>query len=254
MGAIAPVPGGKMSRGAIIQDALTRVGNTNADLFQQCRTKLNRYLEELYLGWDWPFLYTLVNVSLGNNGIIPLPSDFLKSQDDWALTVTNLGGNPVRTRVAEVDRMTFEALQQPTGFTSGTLPRYWHADRSSGALLFYPAPDEAVAATFRYKFLPPDVPVGPGKMDPVTIAYDDDIPLFPFGNYLADVILEFAMGFESDPRQTNQKLANMDFFKTIRGSTFPPHSVFPAGPGLDPDVFGPAWQGDGWTIWPLRSW
>jgi hypothetical protein len=243
-----------MSRGQILADALARVGNTNSDLTQECRIKLNRFLEELYLAWDWPFLYTSVTLTLASNGSTPLPPDFLKAQDDWGLIVINLNGVPCRYRVAEVDRMTFEAYQQPAVFTAATLPRVWHADRSSGALLFYPFPDPAVAASLRYKFLPPDVDPGIGKMDPTTLAYDTDIPIFPFGNYLTDVVLEFAMGYESDPRQSQQKLMNVDFFKTIRGASFPPHAVMPSDSGLDPNVFGPAWQGEGWTIWPLRQW
>jgi hypothetical protein len=251
---MSAVPGGQMSRGAIIRDALTRVGNTNSDLFQQCRIKLNRFLEELYLAWDWPFIYTSVSITLASNGSTQLPPDFLKAQDDWGLIVTTVNGIPARYRVAEVDRMTFEAYQQPAQFTQATLPRVWHADRSVGALLFYPFPDPAVLATLRYKFLPPDVPVGPGGMDPVTVAYDADVPIFPFGNYLCDTILAFAMGYESDPRRAEQESLNDTFFKTIRGAAFPPHAVFPSDSGLDPNVFGPAWQGEGWTIWPLRQW
>jgi len=116
-------------------------------------------------------------------------------------------------------------------------------------VLFTPAPLDGVAATLRYKFLPPDVPPGTGTLDeagnpdPVTVAYDADIPIFAYAVYLSDVLLEWAMGYESDPRQSQQKADNASMFQTLRGAAFPPHAVFPLGPGLDPDVFGPAFDG-----------
>jgi len=79
---MAVIPGGRQSRGEIIASALTRVGNNEASLVQAARVRLNRILAELYLNWDWPFLYRPLDVALGGAGSIPLPTDFLKSQDD----------------------------------------------------------------------------------------------------------------------------------------------------------------------------
>lgn len=242
---MATIPGGRLSRGEIILSALTRVGNNESSLVQAARVRLNRILAELYLNWDWPFLYREVPVDLPASGQTPLPVDFLKSQDDYALIITKIGMQSCRQRVSEVDRMTYERLRTVSG--SAAIPRVWHADRSTGMILFAPRPSEGVPAAFRYKFLPPDVPVGAGDTsppDPVTVAYDADVPIFSYAIYLSDVVLEWAMGYESDPRQSQQKADNMAMFQTLRGAAFPPHSVFPLGPGLDPDVFGRPFGGE----------
>jgi hypothetical protein len=244
---MAAIPGGRLSRGEIIQSALTRVGNNESSLVQAARVRLNRILAELYLNWDWPFLYREIPVALTPAGQIALPADFLKSQDDYALVITSIEGQPARRRVSETDRMTFERTRAIT--TQQGTPRVWHADRSTGMLLFTPASYQGVSASFRYKFLPPDMPTGTGTldqtgvMDPITVAYDADVPIFAYAVYLSDVVLEWAMGYESDPRQSQQKADNMSMFQTLRGATFPPHAVFPLGPGLDPDVFGPPFGG-----------
>jgi len=144
--------------------------------------------------------------------------------------------------------MTFERARSTAGSQQAT-PRVWHADRSTGLLLYTPAPLAPVQATFRYKFLPPDVPTGTGDrdehgdLDPDSTAYDADVPIFAYATYLSDAVLEWAMGYESDPRQSQQKADNYSMFQTLRGATFPPHSVFPLGPGLDPDVFGTPFGG-----------
>jgi hypothetical protein len=229
------VPGGQQTRGEIIESALTRVGNNTPTLQQAARVRLNRILAELYLNWDWPFLYATVPVALTSAGSVPLPAGFLKAQDDWALTITRVGDQPARRRLSEVDRMTFEQ-HRPTA-PGYAMPRMWHADRSTGSILYAPIPLDGCQATFRYKFLPPDMPVGDAEL------YDDDIPIFAYANYLSDALLEWAMGYESDPRQFQQKADNAAMFQTIRGAAFPTHSVFPLGPGLDPDVFGRPWGG-----------
>ena len=240
---MAAIPGGRLPRGEIIQSACTRVGNNEPTFVQSARVRLNRILAELYLNWDWPFLYRQIPIDLTVAGQVPLPADFLKSQDDYALTITRIGFQETRRRVSEVDRMTYERLLRVQ--QGQAMPRVWHADRSTGMLLFTPVPPEGCPATLRYKFLPPDVPEGSGDPDdPVTAAYDADVPIFAYGVYLSDAVLEWGMGYESDPRQPQQKADNASMFQTIRGAAFPPHAVFPLGPGLDPDVFGRPFGGE----------
>src|SRR5262245_4492538 len=93
----------RVSRGEIISHALQRVGNTSSTVIQAARFRLNRILQDLQQGADWPFLWTSAPIQILANGVIPLPTDFVKPEDTESLQLQTVGGQPFIDVVHEVD-------------------------------------------------------------------------------------------------------------------------------------------------------
>jgi hypothetical protein len=224
----------RMTRREIIDQALQRSGNNTDSLRRQARIKLNRILQDLYLQWDWPFLWRRASLVIPPNGVFPLPDDFLKAEDDHALVVETVGDTRYQLPLQEVDHLTFTQLARPGA--EGTLPRVWTVDYAAipKAGMAWPRPFFAAACSLRYKFLPPDIPAS--KTDP-TPPYDDDIPTFPWDAYLSDAVLQWAMEYEADPRANDQLMKNREQLGLIRGATWPERSYRSTIP-LDPVFFG----------------
>lgn len=228
----------RSSRGQIIDHALTRVGNTTASLKAQARYRLNRILQELHQGWDWPFLWTAVPITIPTNGVIVLPDNFLKAEDDQSLQIATAGGMPFQAVVTEVDHRTF-ALNAVTVDASATFPRFWTIDYALNAGRSWPLPRDACQATLRCKLLPPDFPITVGNAD----IYDADVPTFPWDTLLTDLLFEWAMSYEVDPRRAEQMGVNVDMVNRVRGASFPEKS-YPTQVQLDPTIFSRPWQGN----------
>src|SRR5215813_10129076 len=105
----------RSTRGDIIDQALQRVGNTTATLKNAARFRLNRILQELYQGFDWPFLFAKVPVTIAPTGIVPMPADFVKPEDDQALFLEQTQSVAMPDRMQEVDRRSFEIFRGTVG-------------------------------------------------------------------------------------------------------------------------------------------
>jgi len=222
----------RSSRGTIMEQALQRVGNTSKTMFDQARIRLNRILHDLHQGWDWPFLWTTITLPLAADGTVTLPADFVKAEDDQSLVVLSANGQPMRRVVQEVDHRTFAALTQ-SGDVAGTIPRIWTIDYATMTGRAWPR--NAASVELRYKFLPPDMPTTD------TIAYDADIPSFPWDTFLMDALAEWGMAYEDDPRRAEQLTINEAMLQRLRGATWPERS-FPSTVPLDPVFFStPTW-------------
>src|SRR5262245_2124420 len=152
----------RMTRIDIINQALQRAGNNTNSLRVQARIKLNRILQDLYLQWDWPFLWLSAALTIAPGGAVPLPADFLKPEDDQALVVEFVGGTRYMIPLQEVDHTTFAQTARPT--TAATLPRIWtitYAAPGTTSGQAWPLPFDRCQCSLRYKFLPPDVPTTP---------------------------------------------------------------------------------------------
>jgi hypothetical protein len=218
----------RMTRLEIINQALQRSGNNTDSLRKQARIKLNRILQDLYLKWDWPFLWATAAVTLPPAGTFPVPLDFIKTEDDQALLVESAGGTSYHLPLQELDHLAFTQVARPGA--EATLPRVWTLDYTQRLGLVWPRPVATCAATLRYKFLPPDVPV-------TTVAdYDANVPTFPWDAYLSDCVLQWAMEYEADPRANDQLMKNREQLGLIRGATWPERSYRSTIP-LDPTVF-----------------
>lgn len=230
----------RSTRGDIIDHALARVGNTTAQLKAKARFRLNRILQELYQGWDWPFAWTTVNLPILTNGVVPLPDNFLKAEDDQSLQVVTVGGLPFQAVVTEVDHRTF-AMNSVSVDASATFPRFWTIDYGTipPAGRSWPRPRDQIAATLRCKLLPPDFPITVDNAD----QYDADIPSFPWDTLLTDLLFEWAMSYEVDPRRGEQMAVNVDTVNRSRGASFPEKS-YPTQVQLDPTIFSRPWQGN----------
>jgi hypothetical protein len=245
----------RSTRGQIIDQALQRVGNTTSTLIVQARIRLNRILQELYQGADWPFLwFEDANVAVRTDGLVLVPDpNFLKPEDTESLVIVSAGGQPMRHVVHEVDHRAFSryaarpwAASQagPTSSPTATVPTIWTVDyggtEESGWLpsgRAWPAPREQCQATLRYKWLPLDVPVSDAA------AYDADIPAFPWDLVLTDLLFEWAMSYEVDPRRAEQLTINVESIARSRGASFPERS-YPSQVPLDPLFFSTPWRGD----------
>lgn len=228
----------RSTRGDIINQALQRVGNNSASLVAQARFRLNRILQELYQGWDWPFLWRMSNVTILRNGILDLTliDGFVKPEDDQSLMVLSTAGQPLQAVVTEVDHRTFYMnVHQST--SEGTVPRFWTIDYSGPTGRTWPQTVEDCIATLRYKFLPPDVSLADATV------YDADIPVFPWDTTLSDLLFEWAMSYEVDPRRGDQYQVNAESIARSRGGSFPERS-YPSTVQLDPTVFSRPWQGN----------
>jgi hypothetical protein len=228
----------RSNRGQMIDQALQRVGNNSPSLKIQARIRLNRVLQDLHQGWDWPFLWTSASLLLPANGVIILPTDFVKPEDDQSLLVTQYRGQAMRRPVQEIDHRTFE---QHRGVDSGSggCPQVWTLDYTTMTGQLWPRPAENAQGSLRYKFLPPDVLVDTTSNN--FTAYDTDIPSFPWDSFLTDQIAEWAMAYEDDPRRAEQIMINEELLKRLRGATWPDRS-YPSNVPLDPLFFStPTW-------------
>lgn len=230
----------RSTRGEILTQALQRVGNNTSSLKQQARIRLNRILQELQQGWDWPYLWTTSPLPILTNGTVPLPTNFLKAEDDQSLQIVTAGGMPFQAVVTEVDHRTF-ALNSVTVDASATFPRFWTIDYATPVGRAWPRPRDTCQATLRCKLLPPDFPTT--TVPDNSSDYDADIPLFPWDTLLVDLLFEWAMSYEVDPRRGEQYTVNADTVNRTRGASFPEKS-YPTQVQLDPTIFSRPWQGN----------
>ena len=230
----------RMNRGQLIDQALQRVGNNSPSLKIQARIRLNRVLQDLHQGWDWPFLWTTAPVVLQRNGVVLLPVDFVKPEDDQSLMVLAYQGQAMRRAVQEIDHRTYEAHRGVHHAGSGGIPQVWTIDYATMTGRIWPYPLENTQGALRYKFLPRDVPVDQ-VIDPQYALYDTDIPSFPWDSFLIDSLSEWAMAYEDDPRRAEQLTINEEMLRRLRGATWPDRS-YPAQIPLDPLFFStPGW-------------
>jgi hypothetical protein len=221
----------RSTRGSIIDQALQRVGNTTATLKQAARFRLNRILQDLHLGADWPFLWTIAPVDLMPAGTITLPDDFVKPEDTESLVIETAGAWGV---IHEVDHRTFYARDVTQ---TSTRPLMWTIDYTGPVGRLWPRPLERSSGSLRYKFLPPDMSLAEAAV------YDADIPVFPWDTLLTDLLFEWAQMYEVDPRRGDQYQVNTNAIMQSRGASFPERS-YPSQVPLDPLVFSKPWQGN----------
>ena len=184
------VYGGRWSRGMILDQALKKVGNEK--IRGLAREQLNRILEDLYVQFEWPWLYRIMTVALGSTGTFTVPSDFLKTQtNDTGLRIVNLDGSPVDYPVYELDPADFFRRAIPQVQEGQRALIYW-VDYGLGVITYWPQPNVTCTAQFVYKYLPADV----STADPA--AYDADIPLFPYGRLLQLAVEAWAYQYEHD--------------------------------------------------------
>src|SRR5215467_4908597 len=227
----------RSTRGDILDQALQRVGNTTASLKNAGRFRLNRILQELYQGWDWPFLWTIGPLTIQTNGFIALPDNFVKPEDDQSLMITSAGGVQQPSIVTETDHRAFQLQQATSPNVMSARPRIWTIDYGNVPPVgrAWPLPTDTCQATFRYKFMPPDFPLSDA------VAYDADVPIFQWDVLLTDLMFEWAQSYEVDPRRGEQYSVNADTVNRARGGSFPERS-YPATVQLDPLVFStPTW-------------
>lgn len=238
----------RLTRGQVIDQALQRVGNTTQSLIATARIRLNRILQDLAMGWDWPFLWTseLITIPPGQ-AWFPLPDGFLKPEDEQSVHLVSIGGQPADGVLQELNRRKFyevagsRAWDSDSGTSSltatpGTRPQFYSI--LYGATPFariWPPSGDSVVVRIRFKVLPDDVPVS----DPQT--YDNDVPTFPYDSLLVDLLFEWAMSYEVDPRRAEQLQVNESTVQRVRGVAFPDRSV-PGTIPLDPLYFStPTW-------------
>jgi hypothetical protein len=231
------LPTARMTRGEIIQRAAQRAANTQQSVLSQARDRLNRVLQDLYIQYDWPFLFVEVGVTLPPVGSFTLPADFTKTQDEWGLRVTQWDGNAVNVPLVQVDPMTFVSRMPWDAGPAHQLPRWWTIDHANGVGKFLPRPDVTTAASLRYKYVPPDMPTTDET------AYNADVPVFPWGNYLSDVMLHWFYAYQGSMETQRQFVENKDAFDILRGATFPPNTVLARDLPLDPVIFTRPWSG-----------
>jgi hypothetical protein len=226
----------RTARGEIIGHALQRVGNTTATLVQAARYRLNRILQDLYQGADWPFLWKVSELEILPNGVVPLPEFFVKPEDIESLQLISLEGQPFVATVQEVDHRTFYG-QHPSLSLEAAMPLIWTLDYSVPVGFVWPRPNQRCAATLRYKWLPPDFPLEDAAI------YDADIPIFPWDTVLSDLVFEWAQSYEVDPRRAEQIAINAQQIMQTRGASFPERSYSSFVP-LDPLIFSTPWRGN----------
>jgi hypothetical protein len=231
---------GQLNRGQLIDQALQRVGNNSSSVKLQARTTLNRLLADLYQGYDWPFLWTSVLLTIPPNGVVTLPSDFLKPEDDQALIMIRAYGQTLYRPIQEVDRKQFRNF---VSVESSQYPAAWRVDYGTKTGQVMPRPLESITATLQYKALPAPVLFTVGDTASIA-AYDNDIPIFPWDSFLIDFLTDWAMSYEVDPRRAEQITINEEMLGRLRGATWPERS-YPSTVQLDPLVFStPTWGRD----------
>ncbi|MHA2313063.1 MAG: phage adaptor protein [Candidatus Thorarchaeota archaeon] len=226
------IPPGRLTRGTIIDHALSQLGNTK--IKARAREALNFILYDLNTQYEWPHLYTVATVTL-TAATFSLPSDFLKTQDDNSLTITADGSITTKQVVLEMDRQQFEALAYPSD-TNGT-PEYWTVDRAADVGRLWPVPNTTLTGTLRYKALPDDV----DESD--TTTYDADTPSFPWSRHLIQEVFVWGLQYENDPRYQIEEVKRQHQLGVVREAALPLHSTINKIP-LDPNVFKTPFYGD----------
>lgn len=230
------IPPGRYTRQRIRDLALNRAGNRALDT--DATDFLSQHLFELYTLADWPFLYVSAPLTIAGP-TAALPDDFVQCVDDHALQILSNDGSPTpRTFALEVSPEEVAARSGP-GMQAGSPPLLFAVSRSDTTASFFPDPTgHMVQALLRYRYLPaePDPSVEP-----------DDIPVFPYHNYLVQAVFVFALEHERDPR-AQQEAQNRDtLLATIRRGASPIRSQRADIP-LDPTVFRTPYRGwsGGW--------
>lgn len=220
-----PTPPGRLTRGEIINRALADLGNRN--IVADARFQLNAILYDLHTQWEWPHLYTTANPTL-NQATFALPADFLKAQDDGALSILTQDGIENFSEVRQVDPRTFN-LMAVSRSAEGT-PIIWTVDRNLDVGKLWPIPTNvALTAELRYKHLPADV----DETD--TATYDADIPIFPWHRHLIKEVFVWGLRYENDPRHDTESILLAQSLSAIRDTAQPLHSqkgVIPLDDGI----------------------
>jgi hypothetical protein len=226
------LPPGRYTRQRIRDLALNRAGNRALDA--EAKDWLAQHLFELYTLADWPFLYVTAGVTI-TGPTFALPTDFVTPQDDHALEVVAVDGQPCPgTFVAEVSPELIAAHGSGSSAT-GAPPIYWSVSRSDTTGRVFPDPaGRIVTATLRYRRLPPE----PNPPDEPA-----DIPVFPYHNYLVQAVYVFALEHERDARAAAAAAVRDNLLQAIRRGASPVRSQRMDIP-LDPLVFGTPFRGD----------
>ena len=230
------IPPGRYTRQRIRDLALNRAGNRALDA--DATDFLSQHLYELYTLADWPFLY--VSASLTITGFsVALPTDFVTTVDDHALQILSNDGSPTpNTFALELSPEDLSARSGP-GMQCGSPPLFFAVSRSDTTASFFPDPSgHNVQALLRYKRLPPE---------PLASDEPNDIPVFPYHNYLVQAVFVFALEHERDARAQQEAQNRDNLMASIRRGAAPLRSQRGDIP-LDPQVFRSPWRGwsGGW--------
>jgi hypothetical protein len=230
------IPPGRYTRQRIRDLALNRAGNRALDA--DATDFLSQHLYELYTLADWPFLYVSASLTI-TGSTVALPADFVTTVDDHALQILSNDGSPTpNTFALELSPEDLAARSGP-GMQAGSPPLYFAVSRSDTTASFFPDPSgHNVQALLRYKRLPPE---------PLPSDEPNDIPVFPYHNYLVQAVFVFALEHERDAR-AQQEAQNRDtLMASIRRGAAPLRSQRGDIP-LDPQVFRSPWRGwsGGW--------
>ena len=152
--------------------------------------------------------------------------------------------------IHEIDIQTLHRIDD--GVTTTNIPRVWAVNASDRTGNVYPPPIEQVAAELRYKFLPPDQPTSDTDQT-IIAAYTASIPLFPFGQYLADAMTLWAYEYDENPAAIPWRAIIRASFEEIRNAAIPSKPV-PRQIELDDDVFrSGTFEPEDWTgSYPAR--
>jgi hypothetical protein len=225
------LPPGRYTRQRIRDLALDRAGNRALD--SDATDFLAQHLFELYTLADWPFLYVSAAVVISGQ-TFALPVDFVTPQDDHALQVVAVDGQPYsNTFITEVAPELLAA--RAAGSARGLPPLIWSVSRSDTTGAVFPDPSgHAVTTTLRYRRLPPE---------PAPADEPADVPVFPYHNYLVQAVYTFALEHERDPRAGQAGQIRDGLLTMIRRGASPVRSQRSDIP-LDPLIFGAPFRGD----------
>jgi len=231
------IPPGRYTRQRIRDLALNRAGNRALDA--DATDFLSQHLFELYSLADWPFLYVSASLTITGR-TVQLPADFITAADDHALQILSNDGSPTpHTFALELSPEELSARSGP-GMQAGSPPIYWAVSRSDTTASLFPDPTgHSVVALLRYRRLPPE---------PAPSVEPQDIPVFPYHNYLVQAVYVFALEHERDARAMQEAAIRDKQLATIRLGAAPLRSQRSDIP-LDPAVFRSPWRG--WSSgWP----
>lgn len=226
------IPPGRYTRQKIRDLALNRAGNRALDA--DARDFLSQHLFELYTLADWPFLYVSAPLTV-TSGSVALPDDFVTPQDDHAMQLVAIDGQPqANAFVLEVAPEQLAAYGT-AGTMAGGVPEVWAVSRSDTTALFAPDPGgRRIDAVVRYRRLPPE---------PAPNDEPGDVPVFPYHNYLVQAVYVFALEHERDSRALQEAGVRDNLMAMIRRGASPVRSQGASIP-LDPLVFRAPFRGD----------
>lgn len=238
------VPTGRLTRGQIVSLATRKAGNTALGAntasppVTDAQTWLNQILFDLASQYNWPTLNASATLII-TSAQFSLPSDFLKSVDDYSFKIASINNQAVQFFVQEVDRATFDAASFATANIPATgigQPQIWTADRNLGVGLMFPDPTgNTLACVLRYQQLPPDIPVDPSG--------DNTITWFPWPFLLVQGLVVQIMEFEMDPRVTNEREKYERMLEGVRQAAQPLRAQEPLIP-LDTVLFTTPFRSD----------